>query len=79
MKFFINILGVTTNHREEAVQRTAWRLVRSAEDRMGSGRGPEKLLWAVDRLKKEYPDLNADHEDYIRAAYINFKTETKYA
>lgn len=65
------------NTREELAQRCAWRLVRSAEDRIGAGRGNEKLLWAVQRLQEEMPTLGARAEDYVRAAFINFKTETK--
>ena len=70
------------NHREEMIQKCAWRLVRSAEDRIGAGRGPEKLIWAMDRLKLEFPDLAASTtqsraEDYIRAAFTQFKTEAK--
>lgn len=44
---------------------------------MGDGRGTEKLLWCVAKIKKEFPWLTADPEDYIRAAYVNFKTETR--
>lgn len=65
------------NQKEEWVQRAAWRLVRSAEDRMGSGRGTEKLMWAVERLCAEFPKLNDRAEDYIRAAFVNFKIEIK--
>ena len=61
---------------QDEVQKTAWRLVRSAFDRMaGEGRGPEKLLWCVDAIKKVYPALGPDAEDYIRSAYVNFKIE----
>jgi hypothetical protein len=63
------------NQMEELVQRCAWRLVRSAEDRIGSGRGQEKLMWAVESLRKKFPKLT-DAEDYIRAAFINFKAES---
>ena len=61
---------------QDEVQKTAWRLVRSAFDRMsGEGRGAEKLLWCVDAIKKVYPALGSDAEDYIRSAYVNFKIE----
>lgn len=61
---------------QDDVQKTAWRLVRSASDRMtGEGRGAEKFLWCMDRLKKVYPALGEDAEDYVRSAYVNFKIE----
>ena len=65
------------NANEELIQRAAWRLVRSAHDRMGTGRGAEKLMWCVSRLTKEFQKTNGEAEDYIRAAYVNFKTEMK--
>ena len=65
------------NQKDELIQKTAWRLVRSAEDRMGSGRGPEKLMWCVERLKLDFPKIGDRAEDYVRAAFVNFKTETK--
>ncbi len=65
-----------TRITQDEVQKTAWRLVRSAFDRMaGEGRGPEKLLWCVDTIKKVYPALGPDAEDYVRSAYVNFKIE----
>ena len=65
------------NDKEEMVQRVAWRLVRSAEDRMGSGRGAEKLIWATQKLQEEFPGIGLRSEDYVRAAFVNFKTETR--
>ena len=62
--------------KEEWLQKCAWRLVRSAEDRLGSGRGHEKLLWAVEALKREFPKLGERAEDYVRAAYWHFKIES---
>mgnify|MGYP001606228776 CR=1 FL=1 len=44
---------------------------------MGAGRGQEKLLWAVERLRAEFPHLGERTEDYVRAAYVNFKIEVK--
>jgi hypothetical protein len=67
------------NSNEELIQRCAWRLVRSAQDKMGDEKGAEKRVWAIEQLKKEFPDLNEKAEHYIRAAYMNFKTETRYA
>ncbi len=65
------------NQKEEWTQKCAWRLVRSAEDRiLESGRGKDRLLWALEQLRKEFPELQ-NHEDYIRAAFVNFKNETK--
>ena len=64
------------NQREELIQKCAWRLVRSAEDRFGAGRGQEKLLWTVERIKHEFPKLGDKAEDYIRAAYWHFKMES---
>ena len=66
------------NQQEELIQRCAWRLVRSAQDKLGDEKGAEKRVWAVEQLKKEFPTLGESAEHYIRAAYINFKTETKY-
>jgi hypothetical protein len=60
------------------MQKTAWRLVRSAEDRLGAHRGTEQLLWCVDRLKQQFPKLsNDDAEDYVRSAYIQFRAEQR--
>ena len=44
---------------------------------MGAGRGQEKLLWTVERLKSEFPGLRERAEDYVRAAFVNFKIEVK--
>lgn len=64
------------NERIDYVQKVAWMLVRSAEDRIGSGRGTEKLLWCVDEIKLKCPFLTADEaEDNVRAAFVNFKYE----
>lgn len=64
------------NQKEELIQRSAWRLVRSVEDRIGVGRGPEKLMWAVARLREEFPKIGPRAEDYVRAAFVNFKLES---
>lgn len=72
MKFFFR------NQEDELIQKYAWRLVRSAEDRIGAGRGDEKRGWCVDRIRVEFPKLiNESAEDFIRAAFMNFKIETK--
>ena len=64
------------NHEEELMQRTAWRTVRSAEDRFGAGRGREKLEWCIKRLSDIFPKSNReDIEDHARAAYVNFSIE----
>ena len=77
--FYWKILkNFEANHAEEHAQRVAWRLVRSAEDRMGDGRGAEKLMWCVARMKEEAPEAAGRAEDYVRAAFVNFKTETRY-
>lgn len=66
------------NQKEEWVQKIAWRLVRSAEDRIGGGRGDEKRGWCVDRLAEIFPkEGRGSLEDYIRAAFVNFKAEQK--
>lgn len=65
---------VDRNAAEELVQRAAWRLVRSAQDRIGVGRGAEKLLHATKALEAEFQGIS-NAEDYIRAAYIHFRTE----
>lgn len=67
------------NQLEELIQRCAWRLVRSAQDKLGDEKGAEKRIWAIEQLKKEFPMLGESAEHYIRAAYMNFKMETKYA
>lgn len=67
------------NHHEELIQRCAWRLVRSAQDKLGDEKGAEKRVWAVEQLKKEFPALVESAEHYVRAAYINYKTEIRYA
>lgn len=71
--------SIFANQREEYIQRCAWRLVRSSEDRIksiaGSGRGSERLIWAVTRLQEEFPELKDRAEDYIRAAFFHFKIE----
>lgn len=66
------------NSLEELIQKSAWRLVRSAEDRMtGPKRGTERLIWCVNKLRVEFPNIPSDLEDYIRSAYMNFKLESK--
>lgn len=61
---------------EESIQKSAWRLVRSAEDRLGSGRGPEKLSWCVERLARQFRKTDRERvEDHVRAAFVNFKVE----
>lgn len=84
MKFTLDINTIITdktfkdkNAREELLQRAAWRLVRSAADRMkGPHRGSERLIWCVDRLRSEFQDLGAETaQDYVRAAYSHFETE----
>ena len=65
-----------SNANEELVQRVAWRLVRSAEDRIGAGRGAEKLLHATRAIEAEFKGIK-NAEDYIRAAFVQFKAETK--
>ena len=73
--------SIDANNREELIQRAAWRLVRSAADRIkGPHRGNERLLWAIDQLRKEFKGADNqmlyNAEDYIRAAYMHFSTET---
>lgn len=65
------------NQRIDLVQKHAWRLVRSVEDRIvGMNSGFEKLNWCVDRIHEDFPDIKRDRlEDYVRAAYMNFKIE----
>lgn len=71
------ITNESRNSVEEYIQRCAWRLVRSAEDRLGAGNGKEKFNWAVFALQKEIPSIALNAEDYIRAAFVNFKAEQK--
>jgi len=66
-----------SNQLEEQIQKIAWRLVRSAEDRLkGPKRGAERLIWCVDMLRKEVSGIEGTAEDFIRAAFVQFKTET---
>lgn len=78
IKLIYESLQAERNHHEELIQRCAWRLVRSAQDKMGDEKGAEKRVWAIEQLKKEFPNLGESSEYYVRAAYINFKTETKF-
>lgn len=75
MKLELNVRSFDMNNLEELIQRISWRLVRAASDRFGDGKGEKKLGWATARLQKEFPNLGDNAEDYIRAAYINFKIE----
>lgn len=64
------------NQKIDLIQKAAWRLVRSAQDQMGEGKGQKKLTWCVDRMQLEFPKHSrADLEDYVRAAFINFSIE----
>jgi hypothetical protein len=61
---------------EDILQKTAWRLVRSAQDRFREGSGQEKREWCVMQLSTQFPKDNINRlEDYVRAAYVNFKVE----
>lgn len=62
---------------DDLIQNWAWRLVRSAEDRMGGGgNGKAKFEWCVARLSYLYPNLHKERvDDYIRSAYMQFKIE----
>lgn len=62
---------------DDHIQSSAWRLVRSAEDRMSDNDGSEKMAWAVTRLQDKFKNLSTqDAEDFIRSAYINLTIET---
>lgn len=64
------------NQREDLMQKTAWKLVRSAEDRFGGGKGAEKLSWCVDRMQDSFPKQSRTNlEDHVRAACFNFRLE----
>ena len=69
------------NDRADLIQKTAWRLVRSAEDRFGgNGTGQQKLDWATDRLQAMFKgDVRDQLQDYVRAAFVNFRAEQKAA
>lgn len=67
---------ILKNFETDLIQKTAWRLVRSAEDRIGSGKGSEKLLWCIDRISELHKGMSRTIlEDYIRSAFINMKIE----
>ncbi len=66
------------NQIEENIQKVSWRLVRSAQDKMGDEKGAEKRVWAIAELKKRFDGLGDDAaESYIRSAYVHFKNETR--
>lgn len=64
------------NNHEELFQRIAWKLVRSARDRYKDGQGDTKRQWAIDRMQSQCPGI-VNAEDYIRAAYENYRIESK--
>ena len=73
---------ISANQEVELKQRTAWRLVRSADDRFkpqpNDDRGREKMDWGVDRMLAIFPKEKREYaEDYVRAAYVTMKTEMK--
>lgn len=64
------------NQTEDILQKTAWRLVRSAQDRFKAGSGEDKRDWCVARLSAQFPKEDPSRlEDYVRAAFVNFKVE----
>lgn len=64
------------NQKTDLIQKTAWRLVRSAHDIFGTGKGNEKRQWCIRRFKELHPDiLEPDAEDFIRSAFMNFLIE----
>lgn len=68
---------VAQNHFVDLLQKHAWRLVRSAEDRFPAGNGADKMNWCVGRLAAMFVNESKENlEDFVRAAYINFKIET---
>lgn len=71
MKIFLK------NQKADLIQKAAWMLVRSAEDRFEAGKGQDKREWCVLRAAVLFPDELQDRlEDAVRAAYINFRIET---
>lgn len=78
MKIEISSKWFDSNQIEELIQKCAWRLVRSAEDRItGVKCGTERLIWCINKLKGEFPEMKPDAEDFIRSAFVNFKLESK--
>ena len=70
------MLWIFRNYQEDLIQKTAWRLVRSAEDKIGAGRGAEKFAWCVDRMYGIFSkEKRTDLDDHVRAAYMNFRLE----
>lgn len=63
------------NQAEELIQRIAWKLVRSASDRLGDNKGDKKREWCIAQMEKEFPGIGSNAEEYVRAAYIQYKTE----
>ena len=76
--FYSSEVNGNSNELVDVLQKSAWRLVRSAEDRFGTFKGSEKREWGMARLKELFPHVKLDREaeDYIRSAYINFKIES---
>lgn len=64
------------NELLDVLQKTAWRLVRSAEDRFEAGDGKDKRKWCETRMAVHFPEISGEVlEDTIRAAYFNLTIE----
>ena len=65
------------SHKIDVIQKIAWQLVRSAEDRFEAGTSADKREWCVARLSAQFPKENPERlEDFVRAAFVNFRIET---
>ena len=59
----------------DLMQKTAWTLVRSAHDRFPEIEGAVRLQWCMAQMQKRFSGSDSI-EDFIRAAYTNFKIES---
>lgn len=66
------------DRRIECAQKTAWMLVRAAEDKFSNVPGDQKLVWASEILLIQIPELEtiSRAENFVRAAFVNFRIET---
>ena len=52
------MFDTSNNQKVDLIQKAAWRLVRSAQDRFGTNKGSDKRSWCMEELRKLYPKLN---------------------
>lgn len=68
------LLGKVKTEKIDAISKYAWTAVRSSEDQISAdSKGVEKFNIAMKIMKKHVNDKEEILEDYIMAAYQNFK------